>query len=322
MNKIAPELENVRSVAIAGHVRPDGDCVGACMGLYLYIKDNFPHIDAQVYLEKIPVSYNIIKGTEDICSNFGADTEYDLFIGLDSGDLQRFGDAVKYFNTAKRSICIDHHISNNGYADINHIVPGASSTSELIYELLDEDKITAPIAEALYMGIAHDTGVFQYSCTSPRTMEIGGKLISKGIPFTKILDDTYYKKTYVQNQITGRALMESILLLHGKCIASSIRMKDMDFYGVNTSDLDGIVSQLRNTKDVEVAIFLYEIKAQEFKVSMRSNEIVDVQEVASYFGGGGHVRAAGCTMQGSIYDVLNNLTRRIEIQLKAWENEK
>lgn len=322
MNKIAPELENVRSVAIAGHVRPDGDCVGACMGLYLYIKDNFPHIDAQVYLEKIPVSYNIIKGTEDICSNFEADTEYDLFIGLDSGDLLRFGDAVKYFNTAKRSICIDHHISNNGYADINHIVPGASSTSELIYELLDEDKITAPIAEALYMGIAHDTGVFQYSCTSPRTMEIGGKLISKGIPFTKILDDTYYKKTYVQNQITGRALMESILLLHGKCIASSIRMKDMDFYGVNTSDLDGIVSQLRNTKDVEVAIFLYEIKAQEFKVSMRSNEIVDVQEVASYFGGGGHVRAAGCTMQGSIYDVLNNLTRRIEIQLKAWENEK
>ena len=322
MNKIAPELENVRSVAIAGHVRPDGDCVGACMGLYLYIKDNFPHIDVQVYLEKIPVSYNILKGTEDICSNFEADTEYDLFIGLDSGDLQRFGDAVKYFDTAKRSICIDHHISNNGYADINHIVPGASSTSELIYELLDEDKITAPIAEALYMGIAHDTGVFQYSCTSPRTMEIGGKLISKGIPFTKILDDTYYKKTYVQNQITGRALMESILLLHGKCIASSIRMKDMDFYGVNTSDLDGIVSQLRNTKDVEVAIFLYEIKAQEFKVSMRSNEIVDVQEVASYFGGGGHVRAAGCTMQGSIYDVLNNLTRRIEIQLKAWENEK
>ena len=96
----------------------------------------------------------------------------------------------------------------------------------------------------------------------------------------------------------------------------------MEFYGVDTSDLDGIVSQLRNTKGVEVAIFLYEIKAQEFKVSMRSNEIVDVQEVASYFGGGGHVRAAGCTMQGSIYDVLNNLTRRIEIQLKAWENKK
>lgn len=322
MNKIAPELENVRSVAIAGHMRPDGDCVGACMGLYLYIKDNFPHIDVQVYLEKIPVSYNFIKGTEDICSDFGADKEYDLFIGLDSGDRQRYGDAVKYLDAAKRSICIDHHISNNGYADVNHIVPGASSTSELIYELLDEEKITNPIAEALYMGIAHDTGVFQYTCTSPRTMEIGGKLIGKGIPFTKILDDTYYKKTYVQNQITGRALMESILLLHGTCIASSIRMKDMEFYGVDTSDLDGIVSQLRNTKGVEVAIFLYEIKAQEFKVSMRSNEIVDVQEVASYFGGGGHVRAAGCTMQGSIYDVLNNLTRRIEIQLKAWENKK
>lgn len=319
MNKIAPELENITSVAIAGHVRPDGDSVGSCIGMYLYIKDNFPGIDVKIYLEEIPESYRFLQGASEICHSCVEDREYDLFIGLDAGDTKRLGDAVKYLEKAKKSICIDHHISNNGYADINHIFPDVSSTCELVYELLEDEKVTEPIAEALYMGIAHDTGVFQYTCTSPRTMEIAGNLMKKGIPFSEILDNTFYQKSYVQNQITGRALMESIMLLDGRCIASSIRLKDMDFYGVVPSDLDGIVSQLRNTKGVEVAIFLYETKAQEFKVSMRSNGIVDVRDVAAYFGGGGHIRAAGCTMQGSIYDVLNNLTRRIEIQLKAGE---
>ena len=170
------------------------------------------------------------------------------------------------------------------------------------------------------MGIAHDTGVFQYSCTSSRTMEIAGKLIDKGFDFNELLDQTFFQKTYLQNQILGRALLESMLLMDGKCIISALRKKDLDFYGVIGEDLEGIVSQLRNTAGVEVAIFLYETAIQEFKVSLRSNGKVDVSRVASYFGGGGHVRAAGCTMQGSVYDVLNNLTLHIEKQLKAAEN--
>ena len=109
--------------------------------------------------------------------------------------------------------------------------------------------------------------------------------------------------------------MESILVLDGKCIIGSLRQKDMEFYHVTPKDLDGIVQQLRVTKGVEVAIFLYEIKPQEFKVSLRSNGRVDVNEVASYFGGGGHVLAAGCTLCGSVYDAMNNLLRAIEKQL-------
>ena len=138
--------------------------------------------------------------------------------------------------------------------------------------------------------------------------------------FNELLDQTFFQKTYLQNQILGRALLESMLLMDGKCIISALRKKDLDFYGVTGEDLEGIVSQLRNTAGVEVAIFLYETAIQEFKVSLRSNGKVDVSRVASYFGGGGHVRAAGCTMQGSVYDVLNNLTLHIEKQLKAAEN--
>ena len=150
-------------------------------------------------------------------------------------------------------------------------------------------------------------------------MRIAGELMKTGIPFNKIIDESFYQKTYLQNQVMGRVLAESILLQNGKCIVGYLRRKDMDFYGVEGSDLDGIVSQLRLTRGVEVAIFLYETGPQEFKVSMRSNGKIDVSRIASYFGGGGHVKAAGCTLQGSVYDVVNNVVEQMHKQLEQVE---
>ena len=169
------------------------------------------------------------------------------------------------------------------------------------------------------MGIAHDTGVFQYSCTSPDTMRLAATLMEKQIPYTEILEETFYKKTYLQNQVMGKALLESMRLLNGKCIVSVMRQKDMDFFGVTTTDLDGIVSQMKQTKGIEVAIFLYETDYMAYK-SLRSENIVDVSKVASYFGGGGHVRAAGVTMKGTFHDIVNNLTLHIERQLEGQED--
>lgn len=321
MFNLNTELQGVNTVAISGHVRPDGDCVGSCLGLQLYIENNFPHIQTTVYLETFSETFSFVKGSEKVVHDCSQHIKYDVFFSLDCGDKDRLGDALRYFQSAKKTICIDHHISNQSFADINYIEPNASSTSELVYTLMDEAKVTREIAEALYMGIAHDTGVFQYSCTSSRTMNIAGKLMDTGIDFNKIVDDTYFVKTYVQNQILGRALLESVRMLDGKVIFSVIRQSEMDFYGVGAKDLDGIVQQLRNTKGVEVAIFLYEIGIQEFKVSMRSNGRVNVSEIACYFGGGGHVRAAGCNMQGSVYDVVNNVVEHIDRQLQQLEAE-
>lgn len=316
MINLASELEQVKSAAIAGHIHPDGDCIGSCMGLYLYIRKYFPQVETvDVYLEEFRNSFSFIKEIDQVKHSCGEDRSYDRIFCLDAGDAERLGDAVKYLKTAKKSICIDHHISNTGYADVNMIVPDASSTSELVYGLLEPEKITKEIAEPLYMGIAHDTGIFQYSCTSPETMRIAGKLMETGINFSEIVDETFFKRSYLQNQILGRALLESILVLDKKCIISGVRKKDMEFYHVTPMDLEGIVSQLKTTEGVEAAIFLYETKNQEYRVSMRSNGNVDVQKVASYFGGGGHTRAAGCTMQGSFHDVVNNLTLHIEKQM-------
>ena len=146
-------------------------------------------------------------------------------------------------------------------------------------------------------------------------MEIAGKLMAKGIAFGRIIDETFFKRTYVQNQILGRALLESISFMDRKCIFAAVRQKDMDFYGAGSSDLDGIVEQLRVTDGVECAIFLHETENHVYKVSMRSNSQVDVSRIAAYFGGGGHVRAAGCTMSGSVHDVINNLSIHIAEQI-------
>ncbi len=315
-------LKGKRKVALGGHVRPDGDCVGSCMGLYLYLKEEYPQIDTDVYLEPVPESYRMIAGTDEVKSEIAAQEPYDLFICLDCGDEQRLGFSAPLFDAAKETLCIDHHVSNDAFADNNYIVPDASSTSELVYRLLEDEKITKPIAEALYMGIVHDTGVFQYSCTSPETMEIAASLMRKGINGSEIIDKTYYEKTYIQNQILGRALLESMLIMDKQCIVSVIRQRSMEFFQAEPSDLEGIVSQLRQTKGVEVAIFLHEMQPQLFKVSLRSKGKVDVSEIAKYFGGGGHVRAAGVTMKGSSHDVINNITGRIALQMKMMKEQE
>lgn len=316
MIRLANELQNVKTVAISGHIRPDGDCTGACLAVRNYILENYPAVQADVYLEMINPKFLFLKGADEVITDDPQDKAYDLFISLDASDKERLGGARRIFDKATRTLCIDHHITNPGFAEVNEIHPEASSTCELVFELLEEERISRETAEALYVGLISDTGVFQYSNTTEKTLRAAGKLISKGIPFTKIIEETFYQKTYVQNQVLGRALLESILLLDGRVIVGRIRQKDMEFYGVGPADLEGIVSQLRVTEGVEVAIFLYETGNQEYKVSLRSNGPVDVSAVCAYFGGGGHVKAAGCTMHGTLHDVINNLMLPIENQLQ------
>lgn len=314
MNNLDSQLEGVRTVAIAGHVKPDGDCVGSCLATYNYIRTQFPKIQAVVYLEPIPNLFKFMAGADEIQNDCSEDVSYDLFVALDCGDIGRLGAAAKYFTTAKKTICIDHHVSNQSFADENYIFPDASSTSELIFDLIETEKITKEIAECIYTGIIHDTGVFQYSCTSAHTMEIAGILMEKGIDFPKIVDKTFFEKTYEQNRILGCALIKSQLHFGGTCISTIITRKEMEEYHVLPKHLEGIVSQLRSTKGVETAIFLYENEDGGYKVSMRSASIVDVAEIAVKFGGGGHARAAGITMSGQPEEILAKILAEVEMR--------
>ena len=312
MNFLLNAIDQAETIAIGGHIRPDGDCIGSCMGLSGYIKKNFANKTVDVLLEEFPESFSYLKDEELLTRK---SNQYDLFVSLDCGDKERLGDAAKDFDAAKATINIDHHISNSKFGNQNHVEPDASSTCEVLYTLLEEEKIDFAVASAVYTGIIHDTGVFKHSNTGRRTMEIAGKLMEKGIPFSKIIDESFYLKTYKQLQILGRCLLASIRVMEGKCIFSVVTKRVMEFYEAKHSDLEGVIDQMRTTEGVEVAILLDERSNGEFKVSMRSNNKVDVSEICQFFGGGGHVRAAGCTIKGSAHDVINNLTEHIEKQL-------
>lgn len=315
MIRIDEKLKDITSVGISGHIRPDGDCVGSTLAVYNYISTYYPEIHVELFLESIPDVFHFLKNADKIQHGYEEDKSFDLFIVLDCGDEGRLGPFVKYYNAAKQTLCIDHHVSNQAFAEENYIIPDASSTCELVFHLLDTEKITKEIAECLYTGMVHDTGVFQYSCTSAQTMNTAGILMEKGIDYPKIVTDTFYLKTYDQNRILGYALLNSKLYLDGKVIVTYLTKENLEEFHCTTKELDGIVNQLRVTKGTEVAVFLYESEDGSYKASFRVTGDVNVAEIAQVFGGGGHVKAAGCNIFGDIDTVIERILAEIKKRL-------
>lgn len=323
MHNLEEQLCQVQKAVVAGHVKPDGDCVGSCLAVYNYLKDYHPQMEVKLFLEPIPNIFKFLSRSNEI-NEIGEKTdhavyqeEFDLMIVLDCGDARRLGAASKFLEKSKRVICIDHHISNEGFGDDSYIFPDASSTSELVFGLLEKEKITKQIAECIYVGIVHDTGIFQYSCTSSKTMRIAGFLMDTGIDFSSIVDKTYVEKTYEQNQILASAIQKSKLYLDGRCISSIITKQDMDACGALPKHLEGIVSHLRSTKGVIAAILFYPKDSGGYKISMRtSTDVVNAAQIMMKFGGGGHIRAAGASTNQPPEQCLDMILEQIKEQLE------
>ena len=315
-NEFLNEIEKADTIVILGHTRPDGDCVGSCLGLYNYITDNYSNKNVDIYLDVFKSEFMFLRGAKQVLHE-KKDKIYDLCISLDSAELDRHGEFVTYYHSAKRRICVDHHISNQGFGDLCYLKTECSSAAEAIFTLLDEALISSYCAECLYLGIVHDTGVFKYSNTTRQTMEIAGRLIEKGVRNAYIIDGTFYKKTFKQNKMLAKALDASYLKLDGKVIVSCLTKDVFDENQATNLDTDGIVDALRITDGVECALWMYEYPNKgTFKCSLRSNDIVDVNSIAGAFGGGGHVRAAGCEVTGDkdliICDILERIAKQIQ----------
>ena len=306
-------LEGKKSIVILGHVNPDGDCIGSCLGLYNYLKENYEGLEVSV--EKMGVKFSYLSGYNDAHTEYDGTKTFDLCITSDASDVPRLGAFAPYRETAKDTFCIDHHITNKGLCRVNVIESGASSASEVLFGLLDQDKISKAVAECLYTGIAHDTGVFKYSNTSRKTMDIAGFLMEKGIDFPKIIDESFFAKTYGQAKLHGRALLDSVRILDDRCIYTVVTTDELKEYGCSVKATDGIVDQLRVIEGAEVVFLLYETgNPDEYKVSLRTNSEVDVSRIAQSFGGGGHVKAAGCTMTGKPEEIAEKISGKIKEQ--------
>lgn len=297
MNKLSEYLtDDIKTAALSGHVRPDGDCVGSVLGLANYIRDNF-NISVDTYLEPIPDMFKFLKGSELLIEEVtDTDKKYDLFISLDCADAHRLGKAYELFKKATHTLCIDHHQSNDGFAEVNDIRPHDSSTCEIIYTWMEPELISKETAECIYCGMVTDTGVFQYACTHSSTMRIAGELMEKGINYPWIVNHIFFEKTIEQQKILGIALDKAVLSEDGRIIYTVLSMADMKKANAKVKHLEGIAAGLRSTTGVNVSIFLQQTGSNSYKLSLRSDETCDVAVICEKYGGGGHNRAAGATI--------------------------
>ena len=309
--RIDPLLDGITSCAVAGHVHPDGDCVGAVSALYTYIRENYPEISAVLYLEEASPVFSAMPGISEALRTPSGVIPERLFL-LDVSSPERVGAAADLAASVKDVVVIDHHISNRGFGSRNVIMPEASSACEVLYGLLDKEKIGASVAEALYTGIVHDTGVFRYSSTGPETLRAAAELLTYGIPFTKIIEKTFEERSYAETRILGFVMENAKLVLGGNVVLGTVTEEDMKRFGATALDLSAASAELRRVAGTAGAVFLYPDGKGSFKASMRSGELLDVSRAAGKLGGGGHVRAAGCTVDGPLEKAISTVLSVLE----------
>lgn len=316
---IAAVLKSKNKVAISSHIMPDGDSIGSMLSLYNALKGEGK--DVVCYCsDSLPDVYSFLPGYSEIKIYSGdPGEEYDIFAVLDCGSTDRTGKCSSLKGCCHQVINIDHHATNSDFGDLNLVETSASSTGELIYHVLKQMgiSISRDIACCLYTAILTDTGCFKYSNTTEETHRIAGELIRSGIDFGAIHSEIYNNYNYKDLKFLGKAIGSIELYGSGKIAYMQLDRDDINgvrLEDINTSDF---INYARDIKGVEVAAFVKEGDEGEFRVSFRSKKIVDVREVCEKFGGGGHTRAAGCTIRGTASDVKSTVLQELENALKG-----
>ena len=307
---ILNRIKSSKGIILGAHTNPDGDAVGALVGMATLC--GFLHVPHQILLEKIPHEFDDL--LENMPVAHEATIPYDTFITVDCGDVERLGKFKEDFKQAEVTINIDHHGTNTFFAQYNEVQRNASATCEVVYDLvcLAECPLTEPLVRSLYTGILTDTGGFMHSSTTARTHEIVAGLMKVPFAFTKV----YYKHMYEKSKTA--AIMEAIAIGHMEQLwdkpyyMTYVTAEEMAMHGATKEDLAAIISSVKNIKGCDLAVFMYPLDECHYKVSFRSNPPYDVATLAVGLGGGGHIRAAGATIEGN----FEKATMRIHEVLK------
>ncbi|MCL2575244.1 MAG: bifunctional oligoribonuclease/PAP phosphatase NrnA [Defluviitaleaceae bacterium] len=295
--KIWHELtKNGENIIIAAHHGPDGDAVGACFALALALDKQ--GLSPKVMLDKYNAKLDIVRGKEYIYDGDKTALVADVLVVVDCGDFSRISGVEDIFERAEVTVNIDHHISNNGFSQHNYVDAAVGSTCELVYDILQPNiEICKDIAGALYMGIVSDTGIFRYSATTSKTMRIVADLMQTDINFGAIQQSVMHSRTKAENAIFTRALQKITYI--DNITYTIITQKDLQETGAAYADLDGIVEYLLNIEGTKAAVFFTERTNGRIKASFRGRD-VDVNVVATAFGGGGHKFAAAASFESSL----------------------
>lgn len=295
LDNIKEEIEKAKTVVILTHESPDGDAVGSSLAMYHALKKMGKDVD--LVIPEFPKTFNFLPGASDIKAKGKIDFEYDLGISLDCTDTKRLKCYEDFYENAKTKISIDHHGTNTMFADYNYVDPVSPACAQIVIIILSMMgvEVDKDIGECILTGMLTDTGGFRYEGVSTETFEIASNLMRTGINISQICRKVLQTKTKANYELTKVIMNRMEFIQNEKIAFTYVTLDDEKKYNVQPGDHEGIVEIGRDIENVEVSIFLREVE-DGFKVSLRSNEYVNVAEVCSIFSGGGHIRAAGCTI--------------------------
>ena len=309
-----PFLDTTEEFLITAHVDPDGDAVGSCLGLLHALR--YLEKNGTVVLESpLPDSLAFLPGAEEIRTPERAGRRFTRAFVLDSSSLERVGSvAAQSLAPGARIAVIDHHWGNEGFGAPRLVNPEASATAELVYDLIElwQVPISPAIATCLYTGILSDTGGFRYANTSARTLRVSARLVEHGARAATVADALYATKTAPSLRILGLALASLETRSGGTIGAMTISRAMFEEAGAKPEDADGIVQYAKALAGARVGVLVQEVAPGEIRASLRSDGTVDVNEVASRFGGGGHRNAAGLRVRGALETVRQELFSALE----------
>ncbi len=313
LKTISEKLFSAKTVLLFPHTNPDGDSVGSCSALSLALRA--AGIECYVYSED-PPKYLGFMNMEAFTKDWDKLQNPDVCVAVDCNEYGRMNERAEMFKLGKTKICIDHHAHDQGFGDLYYIDEDAAAACELVYEVIKDAgvEITKDIANAIYTGIVTDTGSFRHSNTKAESYRIAAELFDIGVDHTNIMVNLYENKNLKKVRCENKAVAKAIFFADGRGVISYLTSGEMAAMDAHPEHADEIIDRLRDIENVEMAAYLEE-REDGIKVSMRSKTDSSVLEICQRNGGGGHVKAAGCTMHTTMENAFAIIKDEMETAL-------
>jgi bifunctional oligoribonuclease and PAP phosphatase NrnA len=317
--QIAELLHLQHAFLVLTHYRPDGDAVGSQLALALLLKDLGKQVEAWND-DEVPTKFRFLPHCAVIQRPPDEPKDFDVVIAIDVSTWQRVGTAAQKIRTKKHFINIDHHVSNEKFADINWIVPDAPASGQIAYDLIKRGgfKLTRDIATCLFAAISTDTGSFTYPNTTAACLRVAAELVETGLNVGDISRHVYESYPYARLQLLQKALAD-LRLAHDNRVAYYWVTNEMyEESGAKREDTEGLIDYARSIEGVYVAILFEELpEPNKVRISLRSKHPkVDVNSIARRFGGGGHHEAAGARITGESHEIETKVLATVGAALK------
>ena len=315
LSQVIELIESKNRFVITSHKRPDGDSLGSSLALYWVLRAL--NKDVVVFMrDVVPHAYSKLPGADDVITGPELETQYDAVFVMECSDIDRPG----LIGLEKQFVVnIDHHSTTVLFGSINWIDSTASAVGEMIYNLSKAlgVTVTKEIADCAYAALLTDTGSFHFSNTTERTFKVASELVRKGVEPAQISQAIFYSNRYSKIKLLGLALSTMQCDESGRIAWITLMQDAMNETGASEDEADGIVNYPLSVSEIEVVIFLKQIKNDDFRISLRSKGKLNVAKIAEGYGGGGHRNAAGCMVSGPLDDIVHKLVGNVQRALNG-----